>query len=126
MCDVARPRDVSTKVAETRDDVLVIEGGIVEVPGDVNFNFDFGFPPRTAYACMAETMILALENRFENFTLGRELTVKQVDEISLLAKKHDFRLAGFRSFERPVSLETIKRIKERADMRLKALNKGRA
>ena len=39
-----QPRDISTKVAETRDDVLVIEGGIVEVPGDVNFNFDFGFP----------------------------------------------------------------------------------
>ena len=36
VCDVARPRDVSKKVAEERDDVLVIEGGLVEVPGDVN------------------------------------------------------------------------------------------
>ena len=38
--DVARPRDVSPLVAAERDDVLVIEGGMVEVPGAVNFNFD--------------------------------------------------------------------------------------
>jgi predicted amino acid dehydrogenase len=43
--DVARPRDVSRLVEDQRDDVLVIEGGMVEVPGNVNFNFDFGFPP---------------------------------------------------------------------------------
>src|SRR4051812_38531827 len=32
VCDVARPRDVSKRVAAERDDVLVIEGGMVEVP----------------------------------------------------------------------------------------------
>lgn len=112
VCDVARPRDVSVKVAEKRDDVLVIEGGLVEIPGDVDFNFNFGFPPKTAYACMAETMILALEKRYENFTIGRELTVRQIDEINALAAKHGFKLAGFRSFERPVTMEEINRIKE--------------
>lgn len=114
VCDVARPRDVSARVAEKRDDVLVIEGGVVEVPGDVVFNFNFGFPPKTAYACMAETMILALEKRFENFTLGRELNVSQIDEISSLAKKHGFKLSGFRSFEQPLSPEAIENIKEKA------------
>lgn len=114
VCDVARPRDVSVKVAEKRDDVLIIEGGLVEIPGDVDFNFNFGFPSKTAYACMAETMILALEKRYENFTIGRDLTVKQVDEINALAAKHGFRLAGFRSFERPVTPETIEKIKEKA------------
>ncbi len=53
VCDVARPRDVSVRVTRERNDVLVIDGGVVEVPGDVNFNFNFGFPPRTAYACMS-------------------------------------------------------------------------
>ena len=51
ICDVARPRDVAASVSRERDDVLVIEGGIVEVPGEVNFNFNFGYPPGTAYAC---------------------------------------------------------------------------
>lgn len=119
VCDVARPRDVSVKVAEQRNDVLVIEGGVVEVPGDVNFNFNFGFPPKTAYACMAETMILALEKRYESFSLGRDLTVEQIDEISRLAAKHGFKLAGFRSFERAVSRETIEKIKKNAWLKRK-------
>ncbi|KRQ86701.1 Long-chain acyl-[acyl-carrier-protein] reductase [Caloramator mitchellensis] len=117
VCDVARPRDVSKEVAQKRNDVLVIEGGAVEVPGDVNFNFNFGFPPKTSYACMAETMILAMEGRIENYSLGRDLTVEQVEEIAHLAKKHGFKLAGFRSFERQVPQEMIEEIKRNAKIK---------
>lgn len=124
VCDVARPRDVSWRVAEKRDDVLVIEGGLVEVPGDVDFNFDFGFPPKTAYACMAETMILTLEKNFESFTLGRDLTLKQVDEIERLAKKHGFKLAGFRSFERALDSSDIEEIKKKAEKKRRALKEA--
>jgi predicted amino acid dehydrogenase len=45
VCDVARPRDVSAMVARSRDDILVIDGGMVDVPGSVDFHFNFGFPP---------------------------------------------------------------------------------
>lgn len=114
VCDVARPRDVSRRVAEQRPDVLVIEGGVVAVPGEVDFGFDFGFPPRTAYACMAETMILALEERYESYSLGREIEAAKVREIAELATKHGFRLAGFRSFERPVTAEQIERTRDLA------------
>lgn len=118
VCDVSRPRNVSQQVAEARNDVLVIEGGVVEVPGDVNFGLNFGFPPKTAYACMAETMILALEGRYENYTLGRDLTVKQVETIGQLASKHGFKLAGFRSFERAILPEEVMNIKANALARL--------
>lgn len=114
VCDVARPRDVSHEVAKERPDVLVIEGGVVRVPGQVDFGFDFGFPPGTSFACMAETMILALEGRHENFTLGRDLTVEQIDEIMQLAKKHGFSLAGLRSFDRSLKEEEVKEIKHQA------------
>ncbi len=112
VCDVARPRDVSVRVSRERPDVLVIEGGVVSVPGDVKFNFEFGFPPKTAYACMSETFMLALENRPENFTLGKDVSVEQVDETQRLAAKHGFSLAGFRSFERAVDEESIERAKK--------------
>jgi fatty aldehyde-generating acyl-ACP reductase len=114
VCDVARPRDVSVKVASERPDVLVIEGGVVEVPGDVEFNFNFGFPPKTSYACMAETMILALEGRIESYSLGRDLTVSQVKEIARLGRKHGFKLAGMRSFERALTPEDLERVKRHA------------
>lgn len=112
VCDVARPRDVSVRVSRERKDVLVIEGGVVEVPGDVQFNFDFGFPAKTAYACMSETISLALAGRFEDFTLGKDVSVEQVDEISAIAEEQGFRLAGFRSFERAVLPEAIARVRK--------------
>lgn len=115
VCDVARPRNVARAVAEARDDVLVFEGGVVAVPGDVDFHFDFGFPVKTAYACMAETMILALEGRYEPFSLGKELSVERVEEIDRLAQKHGFELCGLRSFERALDEGTIARIRERAE-----------
>lgn len=121
VCDVARPRDVSVTVQKARKDVLVIEGGVIQVPGPVNFNFNFGFPKGLAYACMAETMILALEGRFESFSLGRELSIEGVQEIKTLAQKHGFKLAGMRSFERAVSQETIANIKEKVLKRVPAV-----
>ncbi|HEY4689462.1 MAG TPA: shikimate dehydrogenase [Anaerolineae bacterium] len=114
VCDMARPRDVSKKVVEERDDVLVIEGGMVEVPGDVDFHFNFGFPLKMAYACMAETMALAMENRYESYTLGKDLSVSQVEAIDDIAQRHGFKLGGFRSFERAVTDEHIEQIKRRA------------
>lgn len=119
VCDVARPRDVSRRVIEERNDVLVIEGGMVEVPGSVDFHFDFGFPERKSYACMAETMALALEGRYEDYTVGKEISIEQALEIGRIADKHGFRLSGFRSFEKPVSDETITRVRERAQHNLK-------
>ena len=114
VCDVARPRDVSSRVAAERDDVLVIEGGMIEVPGPVDFGFDFGFPPRMAYACMAETMALALEGRYEDYTIGKDIAVEQAQEIETMAARHGFRLAGFRSFGHEVSAEQIARVREHA------------
>jgi len=115
ICDVARPRDVSAQVARRREDVLVIDGGMVQAPGgQVQFNFDFGFPPGMVYACMAETMALAMEGRYESYTLGRAISAERVREIAALAERHGFRLGGFRTFERAVTREHIERVAARA------------
>lgn len=114
VCDVARPRNVSAAVHERREDVLVIDGGVIAVPGPVDFGLNFGFPPGTCEACMAETMILALEGRLEAFTLGRDIRVEQVEEIAALGRKHGFRVAGFRRFERAIPDDEVERIRSRA------------
>ncbi|GAB4459118.1 MAG: polysaccharide biosynthesis protein [Anaerolineales bacterium] len=121
VCDVARPRDVSAMVAKVRDDILVIDGGMVDVPGAVDFHFNFGFPPGKAYACMAETIALALEGRFEDYTLGKHITRERVEEIGSIARKHGFRLSGFRSFEREVTPEQIETVRRNAAQTKKGL-----
>ena len=114
VCDVARPRDVSAMVAKARDDILVLDGGMVDVPGPVDFHFNFGFPPGKAYACMAETMVLALEGRFEDYTVGKDISLDKVNEITALAGKHGFNLSGFRSFEREVTHDQIEIVRRNA------------
>jgi fatty aldehyde-generating acyl-ACP reductase len=94
VCDVARPSDVSSRVTRERDDVLAIEGGVVDVPGEVNFGFDFGLPPGKAFACMAETMLLAMEGRYESYSLGKQIRIEQVREIACLARKHGFTVSA--------------------------------
>jgi hypothetical protein len=61
---------------------------------------------------MAETIALALEGRFESFTLGKQLTRSMVEEIDEIAHRHGFRLSGLRSFDRPVSAAQIERVFE--------------
>jgi predicted amino acid dehydrogenase len=123
VCDVARPRNVARSVAAERNDVLVIEGGIVEIPGTVDFGLNFGFPPGTAYACMAETMLLALDQCYQNFTIGRDITVKQIEKITQLAQKHNFRLAGFRSFDRALCPQEVEAIRANTLKKGKILQK---
>jgi len=100
VCDVARPPDISEAEAALRPDVLVIESGEVLIPGEVDLGYDIGLPPGTSYACLAETALLAMEGRFEDYTLGRQIEMDRVKEIYRLFKKHGFALAGLRSFGR--------------------------
>jgi hypothetical protein len=115
ICDVARPCDIGAAEAALRPDVLVIESGEVRIPGQVDFGYDIGLPPGTAYACLAETALLAMEGRFEDYTLGRNLTIERVKEIYHLFKKHGFQLAGLRSFGAYVTDEDLARRRALAD-----------
>jgi len=125
VCEISLPHDVSRRVASERPDVLVVEGGNLRVPGDMRWwrvrepgeTFDMGLPQGTALACMSETMLLALENRFEPYTLGRGIDVAKVREIDDLAARAGFQLADMRAFDLPISREQIARIRAAADER---------
>ncbi len=103
VCDVARPPDINPAEAALRPDVLVIESGEVIIPGDVDFGYDIGLPPKTSYACLAETACLAMDGRFEDYTLGRNITMERVKDIYKTSLKHGFKLAPLRSFGKYVS-----------------------
>ncbi|MBK8045731.1 MAG: serine carboxypeptidase [Anaerolineales bacterium] len=115
ICDGARPPDINPKEAALRPDVLVIESGEVLIPGDIDFGYDIGLPPKTSYACLAETALLAMDGRFEDYTLGRNITMERVKEIYKLSLKHDFQLAGLRSFEQYITDEDLAQKRALAD-----------
>ena len=99
ICDIARPPDITEEEAALRPDVLVIESGEILLPGKPNYGMDIGLPPGVAYACLAETALLALDGRFEDYTLGRNIEIERVKEIYRLYKKHGLELSGIRSHD---------------------------
>ena len=92
--DVARPLDLPPEEVAKRPDVLVIESGEIELPTKVKGLKSIGLPPNVIYACLAETIVLALEGRFEVFTVGRDTEWEKVKEIYKLGLKHGMKLAA--------------------------------
>ncbi len=111
VCDISRPANVSEEVDRARPDVLVIDGGVVEVPGLPSFGWDFGFEEGLAYACMAETMLLALEHEYKHYSLGSSgVNLETILQTRYWAAEHGFKLANFRSFNRPLSEESWQKL----------------
>ncbi|HVA32610.1 MAG TPA: hypothetical protein VNG31_00590, partial [Candidatus Baltobacteraceae bacterium] len=125
VCELSLPHDVSRRVALERPDVLVTEGGNMVVPGNPRFervrepgtDFDLNLPPRTALACMSETMVLALEGRLEAYTLGRGIDVNKVIEMEAMATRCGFTLADMRAFDAAITPEKIAATRDAAARR---------
>ncbi len=111
--DVARPLDLPASEVAKRPDVLVIESGEILLPGDVQMK-NIGLPKNVAYACLAETIVLALEGRFENFTVGRAIEWEKVREIYKLGIKHGMKLAAISGVNGPFSDEDLEKVRELA------------
>lgn len=111
--DVARPLDLPPAEVAKRPDVLVIESGEIQLPGDVSMK-NIGLPKGVAYACLAETIVLALEGRFENYTVGRNIEWERVREIYRLGRKHGMKLAAISGINGPFSDADIRRVRRLA------------
>ncbi len=113
--DVALPPDISKEEAATRPDVLVVESGEIVLPGPARFSFDIGLPPGVAYACLAEAALLTMEERYECFTLGRDVPPAMVKEIYRLFRKHGLAIAPLRSFGELLTDEFVAEKNARAE-----------
>jgi len=111
--DVARPLDLSAEDVAKRPDVLVVESGEIQLPGDVHMG-NIGLPPGVAYACLAETIVLALEGRYETFTIGRNIEWAKVKEIYKLGLKHGMKLATISGVSGVYTDEDLARVRELA------------
>jgi predicted amino acid dehydrogenase len=111
--DVARPLDLPASEVGKRPDVLVIESGEIQLPGDVQMK-NIGLPQGVVYACLAETIVLALAGRFENFTVGRAIEWEKVREIYQMGLKHGMKLAAISGVNGPFSDEEIEKVRELA------------
>jgi predicted amino acid dehydrogenase len=112
VCDVARPPDIKREAAQKRADILVVESGEIRLPGGAELTVDIGLPPQTIYACLAETLLLALEQHRGHYTLGREIDPARVEEIAEIGRRHGLELADVRSFGKVVPAAHFERLAE--------------
>ena len=108
--DVARPLDLPPAEVAKRPDVLVVESGEIRLPGQPTMK-NIGLPPGVVYACLAETIVLALEGRFETYTIGRQIEWAKVREIYQLGLKHGMQLAAISGVNGVFSDADIERVR---------------
>lgn len=95
ICDIFGTGKAIVKAAYERNDLTIIEKVLTAVPGEIRFDREMRLPTGIIDSDMVETMILALEKRYHNFTGSAEIKVNKVDEINKLARKHGFNVSGF-------------------------------
>lgn len=121
ICDCSRPLDFTLEDAMRRPDVLIIESGEVILPGPVSQTCDLALPPGVFYACLAETAVLAMEKKFESFTLGRDIDWEKVRSIYKMSRSHGVELAAIRGHNGLISDREIDLVRKHA-LRRRALN----
>lgn len=119
VCDVARPADVAPETMTKRDDVLILEGGLVQLPDQVAFGPNLGYRDGVSLACLSETILLALEGDYRDYSIGMRLDLDTVEYLRELGKKHGFSLAGLKMGNREISDSEIELIYQNSRQNLR-------
>ncbi|MCU0653467.1 MAG: hypothetical protein MUD10_04370 [Candidatus Pacebacteria bacterium] len=99
--DITQPRNVSPQLLISRPDVTVIDGGIIDTPR-IDYGMDIGLRPNQAFACLAETIIFALEGNKEN-SVGFVNPAKAAEMLELM-RKYEYFDINFYSYGKPVTI----------------------
>lgn len=113
ICDVGYPKNISYTNCR-RDDIFIFSGGITALPSEFNLGFDVGLPTaKVLYGCFAEAILLALEDRYENFSWGKgNIGEEKIKYIREAAQRHGFELAPFFWGNRLMNESDIRQIKK--------------
>ena len=99
ICDAGYPKNLHHQINNNRD-VHLFHGGMGQVSRGFEFEPDYSkyiyqYPaPGIAHGCILEAMVLAFENKLENYSTGKgNITLSKIDEIYQCGLKHGITLA---------------------------------
>lgn len=99
--DVGVPTDVIGERSE-RSDTLIVTGGLTRLP--LHFP-DTALLPRLQFghvpSCLGETILLALEERAECYSLGRQLDPDRIQSLGKIAEARGYTFSSLYSFGQP-------------------------
>ena len=87
VCDVSLNRSMVSK-AHQRQDITVIEAGLIKLPCPTDLRINLDLPKDVIPASLAETMLLAFEERLVSYSLGENINLDKLEEIANIAVRH--------------------------------------
>lgn len=100
--DIAQPMNVSPELIKERPDIIKIDGAYTDING-IDLKFDMGPPKGTTFACLAETIMMALEEE-NNHHVG-EIDNTYLEKTKEWGRKYGFVHAPFTCFGKPILLK---------------------
>ena len=86
--DITQPSNLKKEDWLSRDDVFVVEGGLIRIPG-LHVDSITGLDNEESFACLTETLLLVLADRTDqDFSLGYVIQ-ENMKEIENIAKKYN-------------------------------------
>ncbi len=89
VCDISLLRNIAS-MAANRNDITLIEGDVIKSKYPIELGVDTGLPKDMVYAALAETMILAFEGKFVDYSSGSSINPDKLEEIANLSVQHGF------------------------------------
>jgi len=101
ICDAGYPKNLELKI-DKKEGISLFHGGM----GHIGYGYDFipdytkyfyRYPlPHIGHGCILEAIVLAFENKFENYSSGKgNITNEKIDKIYAMSIKHGLELAPF-------------------------------
>jgi len=101
ICDAGYPKNLDKQIYNNPQ-VQIFHGGMGQVGKGYDFNPDYSnsiynYPaPGIAHGCILEAMVLAFENKIENYSTGKgNISTQKIEEIYASSLKHGLNLAPF-------------------------------
>lgn len=105
VCDLNFPSTVSKEAASRRNDLLFIQGGAVQLPAGIGVGVPLDLPGGKCSPSLAQTIILALEKKWDYYVNEEEISLVKLGEIEQMGQKHGLKVDGFFSYQDYIALE---------------------
>jgi fatty aldehyde-generating acyl-ACP reductase len=101
VCDAGYPKNLEYHIVHNKD-IHLFHGGMGQVSCGYDFNPDYSQSmyyydaPHVMHGCILEAMVLAFENKYENYSSAKgNITTQKMEDIYNLSVKHGIYLAPF-------------------------------
>ena len=118
--DDSRPTSTPLDLMKLRPDVVVVEGGVIRLPG-MKCSFDFGLISQDEiFGCLAETILLCQSGMYERLHLEGKTDLEMACELEKLSEELGYESAEFQWQGKSIDtayLENIQSIRSSASRR---------